>query len=159
MNEQCAIQKTPITLQEVFDDCWEHFIKKDNKPSMDSRGRCVYESKRKDGIICNCAIGITLKKRRPDVLAKILQDETANRRGILILLGASTDFQYPFIDKNVFDLSTKRLLDTAQSHLHDTLIGYGRLEDGGEAEWEDPKDVREQLYVEFAISHNLKVPK
>lgn len=119
----------PVTLQQLFDIGWEHFVVNYSPLSMNEDKQCLYRGP--NGT--KCLIGMIL----PDDIAKIADGQVVPK------LADELSNNYP----DIFDNSTSPMLwRKAQGFLHDSLIFTD-------------KDGRESEYRLFAKNHGLKVPE
>ena len=120
----------PITLQELFNIGWKHFVL-DNAPlSVNDNGECMYRGK--NG--AKCFIGLVIS----DEMAKKYEEVSAET--------ICRDNPSLFDENSI----SPEILGNAQYSLHDVFALY----DGDE----DTKEYREEAYRDFAVRYNLTIP-
>lgn len=119
----------PITPQMVFDKAWQKFII-ENAPPAYEYGQCRYLTT--DGK--RCAIGLCVPDGHP-------------AQSYIGSLAAISELW-----QELFDQGSIVLLQKMQTELHDRLVSSNICGWGRSLEW------RKELYEEFALENNLKVP-
>jgi len=120
-----------ITLQDIFDKAWQHFIVEDNPPAMvGNLCRYLTPEGRK------CAIGLTLPEGHSAQISP----------GPFSLLVKN----FPELWNLELQEMDEGVLNYFQTELHD-----GFVEDGF---WTIDQEKRERQYRKVAKEHNLKIP-
>lgn len=123
--------ENPITLQEIFNNAWEHFIVKGSPPSVEFVGgvrMCKYR-----GVNNNCcAIGLSL----PDAI--VIEGKAAGYISI----------NFPqFFESGISNVELSRM----QRRLHDLLVNKDGV-------WGCDAEEMKKKYIEVARDYNLTIP-
>lgn len=132
MNEtyQLPADFKKITLQDIFNKAWEHFIVGDGKPAWSTEeNRCMYL----DEYGNKCAVGLCIPDGHP------AQKKAAGLRPLLI--------EYP----ELFDIKESELANNFQNKLHDDLIDCCGA-------WIYDKQEMRNKYIQVAEQYGLTIP-
>lgn len=121
----------PITLQQIFNAAWKHFIIGNGKPAYNPENDlCLYEDEKGN----KCAVGLKLPKkyRLDNISFPNLVDK------------------YPSLFSHNLRLQGYNKLNYFQAQLHDALQVNGK--------WNYTKKDRRKQYKKIAKEFNLKIP-
>ncbi len=143
-----------LSLQDIFNAAWNHFIANNGAPASDKNGDCTYYDPATKN---RCAVGVAFNLNQLRELSKYA-NTTGDSPSALIAAQVVNKFPQWFDMGAMTDTDFAAALNVLQYNLHDNLLSPSSLASNKPRRWAVAKADRVRAYKQYAERYKLQIP-